>query len=665
MQIIRSCYPPYRRGKLNTYVSLLILFTLYLIHIFCYILRMKPHYFLPLLFLHIVCFQTKGLGQEIPPHPTDPDSHKQYITHLKSAEARSYEAIVKEYDEYLLSHPQDFNVYIEKCKFIGNSFYDEYEEYNPKQEEFEACLTELHKRFPTQPDVLLYKIDHIYGDTAIAFAQSLLKLRKKNPQAWKGKAIWKVYEKLATEYSRQEAHQKSIAYGLKAVKLNDALDLSLLLAQEYKALNKIEKARQVLISKLDSTSAGWKLNQKAELLLELGDSKTAVKAFTYAQKDSTAWTNTTSIARALEATQAFGEARRYFVKAVNTTPSSYDARQNLFTHDLQFQSADSAWNSYKHLRDLGYKTDPFGRHRLALFLFHPDLAWQWRDCLGIFALLFAFCIILILPYLWILPIQAFGNFFFRPNRLYQSPFRWSLKHFWFISSFYFLASFVVLLVYYHPELITYISDTYYLESEEKALDKVLANSTILFFAILGLGTFLQIRGKDLQGMIGSVWTKRKAIGIGILTALVLKLSLGFLIIAGKHIFPDLLHSTTGFPAFFHSFVSIEGDILAIKNYYNIYVAFFLVVIFVPVYEEIIFRGIILSSTEKYTRFFLGNILQSILFALIHQNLAYFMFYFAFGLLAGYLRNRSSGLTACMSMHATNNLLALLVLIRQG
>ena len=81
------------------------------------------------------------------------------------------------------------------------------------------------------------------------------------------------------------------------------------------------------------------------------------------------------------------------------------------------------------------------------------------------------------------------------------------------------------------------------------------------------------------------------------------------------------------------------------------------VLFVPFYEEVLFRGIILSSTEKHIKFIWANILQALIFALIHQELPHIIFYFSFGLIAGYLRQRTFGLAASIFFHVTNNLIA--------
>jgi membrane protease YdiL (CAAX protease family) len=109
--------------------------------------------------------------------------------------------------------------------------------------------------------------------------------------------------------------------------------------------------------------------------------------------------------------------------------------------------------------------------------------------------------------------------------------------------------------------------------------------------------------------------------------------------------------------------AIEQNIIALKDSYGLLVTFLLVAGLVPVYEEVIFRGIVLNASQKYMLFVGANVVQALFFALIHDNFAWFPFYFAFGMTAGYLRSKSGGLGAGIAFHATNNAIALLALLR--
>ncbi len=86
---------------------------------------------------------------------SEPESHLHYKKLLKSAQDDLYQEFLKAYDDYLEKNPTDVFYNIERCKFIENAFYDEYDEYNPRQDEFDIEYQKLLKRFPNEPAVRL------------------------------------------------------------------------------------------------------------------------------------------------------------------------------------------------------------------------------------------------------------------------------------------------------------------------------------------------------------------------------------------------------------------------------------------------------------------------------------------------------------------------------
>lgn len=81
----------------------------------------------------------------------------------------------------------------------------------------------------------------------------------------------------------------------------------------------------------------------------------------------------------------------------------------------------------------------------------------------------------------------------------------------------------------------------------------------------------------------------------------------------------------------------------------------LVVLLIPIGEEWLFRGVLLSALERQLPFSIANFLQALAFAAIHQSLLYLPFFVGFGLLSGYLRKQSCGMGSSLVMHAFNNL----------
>lgn len=77
----------------------------------------------------------------------------------------------------------------------------------------------------------------------------------------------------------------------------------------------------------------------------------------------------------------------------------------------------------------------------------------------------------------------------------------------------------------------------------------------------------------------------------------------------------------------------------------------------PVLEELIYRGITLFYTRKFTRrFWLANIVQALAFATMHMNLVQGIYAFAMGLLMGWVYDRFHSLYATILLHIVFNLL---------
>jgi membrane protease YdiL (CAAX protease family) len=175
-----------------------------------------------------------------------------------------------------------------------------------------------------------------------------------------------------------------------------------------------------------------------------------------------------------------------------------------------------------------------------------------------------------------------------------------------------------------------------------------------------IGTLVLTKVKDWKEVWGEESSKANVLLMGGAVAFGLRFALGLFV----SLFPDFFaEASTGMLERIGALANITKEILAINAEYGVFWSFLFVVILVPMYEEIIFRGIMLGSMEKYLTFGGANVVQALLFAMIHDDLSLLPFYFAFGLLAGHLRKRSKGLAASMAMHGVNNLLAFIVIVQ--
>lgn len=587
-----------------------------------------------------------------------PESHTFYLNTLNNAKDSSYNDIIRLYDAYLKKNPSDYLVQIEKCKVIDKAYYDSYEEYNPKYEEFEACLNSLVRKFPDEPEVLLFKSGHIYGDSAKIFLENVIEQYNEDETRWEGKGIWKIYEQIAWHYDNDEGTSTAIRYAELAQAQNDTLDISLFLAQQYQKQKLTSKAIDILTANIDSTDNAYELNQKGELLLELGAPEKALEAFQIARRDTSGWIDSGSLAQALIENGLASEAREYLVKETENTWTHPRSLHKLLDYDLRYGHADSAKAVYTRMVEENFWYDALGVHRLRLFWHVPLQSWSVSDVARILLLLAVFAGMFILPYLWILPIYNIGLYL--KNRkgleLPENDFRWRLRHFWILSSLWLTVDVLSQLIFNYNEWISVYTSNNSGETAE-AISQVLADSSLFFFTGLLFATTIFIKKSDLPVLFGGKWTVGESIGRGVGAAFLLKFAAALLL--G---FMKILHLASIDSAFL---LSINDDIISINKYYHPLIGALFVVILVPIYEEVIFRGVILSAVEKHFKFVWANIFQALLFALVHMDWKFIPFYMLFGFAAGYFRNKSQSLLPGIVMHMVNNLLAFLSILWLG
>jgi membrane protease YdiL (CAAX protease family) len=79
---------------------------------------------------------------------------------------------------------------------------------------------------------------------------------------------------------------------------------------------------------------------------------------------------------------------------------------------------------------------------------------------------------------------------------------------------------------------------------------------------------------------------------------------------------------------------------------------------VPLFEELLFRGLLLSWLEKYFSASRAIIASAVLFAAMHGYPVALPYAFVFGLFAGWIRERTGSTLNMFFMHALNNVLFL-------
>lgn len=95
-----------------------------------------------------------------------------------------------------------------------------------------------------------------------------------------------------------------------------------------------------------------------------------------------------------------------------------------------------------------------------------------------------------------------------------------------------------------------------------------------------------------------------------------------------------------------------------RNSFSMVLCFFTIVIAAPLFEEYLFRGVVLMTLQRYGQWF-AIIISSLLFALMHGSITAAVGVFFLGLVIGYLTVKSGSLFIGIFFHMANNLLAIL------
>jgi len=577
---------------------------------------------------------------------------KEYLVMLGNSKDSLYKEIMVDFERYLTQHPEDVEVRLEQCELIGEAFYDVYDEYNPLQKDYNNCVNKLIEDFPTNKTVLLYQLENSWGDSAISVANKILEINRSEPENWTDQDLSITYQKLANTYVYYGTVDQVIKSAERAQVLNDTIDLSYLLAQQYEKKNLYSKAIELLLSRIDSTDDIQMSYNKAILLLELGEDKKALELFQLVQKDTTLYVDNGKIAQALIVNKKFSKAREFLLRDLSASYEKSLALHNLFEFDYRHSSTDTLFATYNQLMEEDFHNDTFGKYRLMLMFKAPFRGWNWDDSLKLILFISLIAVLFIIPYLYVLPIDFISRRFGINNvhpALQSST--WRLKDFWIISSLFLTIDVLIMMIFYYEDLLSMFFNDMYVEEESK-ISLSNANQAIIFFLLMLIMTIAYLKKKDYRVLQSTNWKIGKSIGLGILFCFFFRMI--YFALARNGILPGIEASMLS---------SVIDYLKSINQYYHPLLAFLFAVIIVPFYEEFIFRGIFLNSIDRKIKFVAANIIQSLFFALVHDNMSLFLFYFLTGIITGIMVKKANSLVPALSFHITNNFIAFIVIMR--
>lgn len=102
--------------------------------------------------------------------------------------------------------------------------------------------------------------------------------------------------------------------------------------------------------------------------------------------------------------------------------------------------------------------------------------------------------------------------------------------------------------------------------------------------------------------------------------------------------------------------SYEEEIISALKDRNELLAILSIVIIGPIIEELLCRGVLLKKASNLMPFFASNLLQSIIFSLLHMNVIQMIYTFPKGILYGYVNMRYGSIIPSIILHMAFNAL---------
>ncbi len=582
-------------------------------------------------------------------------NHEVLIQNIQNIDQIYVQNCIQKYDLAIKNNPTRVEFQIQKCKFLEKVQYDTESEINPNQSLFDSCYYSLIQKFPNDPSVLLYQIEMEYGDLKDSILKKAEQLILVNPEQWTDNQKEIVYYEQSISLYNQELYDEAITFMDKAIFYNQTYKNSIYYYEMLLYAGREKEAIAQFKSDQYKEDDVYTLQNKANLLFDLKEYSLALELFKKILKMDSTILTFSDLAKSFEKVGEIDIARIYLVSDTAISWDKNGALLNLLLHDLKYANGKQALVTYNQFRDIGFKVDPLGLYRVRVLLKSPFQLFKWRDVLSIIIFLLLIGLLFLIPSIWILPIYFIGHYWNFKNKPKTTPIFWGLKNFWWISFGYLFANFCSFLM--APDIIYSKFRSWEFSVQSDSLPQV----NMVFVVIFALFAFSLAFNKKWNIYYTEKWSFLKVIGISIGTFFIVKLIFGFyMLIMSKSLDIEIDQISN----LFSPLLSMKESITELFTAYGKWIPFLLIGIIGPIYEEIVFRGVIHDATQSYLNFWSANVVQSLLFSLIHYNLILFPFYFTFGMITGVFRKQSGGLLAGIIFHVINNSVALLALMHQ-
>lgn len=555
------------------------------------------------------------------------------VAEVRGATERAYREALQANQAAQAAAPTDAALAVARCRFINNYTDEEYGYFvESAPADHEACLEQLKLHWQSAPLAELYLFEQEWGDEAIAQGEQLIKRSSSWPLALRAELL----AKQAGHYSQAEKPAQAQKLSLQAARLGDSGSVPK--AVEELLRQRDQKGAARLLRETPAATTGWTANKRLQAALSLGDPAVAMtELHRYDGKDLSL--DAATVARVHLKSKDAASAR----KALGESGQGEDDAQARFETALLGGDLGMAAAQVRltDVENLGNNLQRFA----VLLTDSPRAILQW-PMIGM-ALLAATLLLALalLPGALLVPVHYRGLMRRVRDRAPLPPFpAVGLRHAWWALALLLALPFLVAGVFAPRSLATlFAGETLPMAN---ALFRITLWSTVA--SLLLLSPIVWRLGRASFRGDGSLLRQAG----WVLAAILVLYAVAFL--QGMVLRWTMQDTTT---------VQTEmiGQLLdGGKMSYGAAMTFLLMAVLVPIFEELVFRCLLLGGMARHISFGWANLIQALLFASVHGDPPRFFFYFAMGLLAGGLVRKTRSLTPAIALHAINNGVAFLL-----
>lgn len=559
----------------------------------------------------------------------DPDSS---LARVHAGRDDAYRAVVAEFDAAIRAAPDNPALAVSKCRFIRQFTDEDYDPVDAAPADFEACSKAIKARWPHDPNVQLFDLEQVWGDEAITLGDKLVR----EAVAWPPALRRQLLTKVSVAYENQDdASVRGGELAVMAAKLGEASRVAS--AVTYLVETDKQAQAEALLRQAPAATTALQAKQRVTAALALPD-RMAALAELRRYKDAGFEMDAVVAAKAQLRAGDIPAARK-LLDTPASTPALKDARFEaaLAAGDMKAAAAQISLDDSSDF--------PMAMQRAALVANRsPAALLSAAMLLMLLVMVMVLALMALAPGLVLLPVHYRGMVRRVRGKLAVPLFDGiNLRHAWLGAAVAICVPMMVALVVAPGSVATMFGG-------DELPDKQALLRITLWGSVAGLLLLLPcMRRLGWRTLFGDrvVWRSWWRV----LLAWAILIAVSMAVTAWNRNAGDTSTAQTRM---------VDSLVGGGVEQYGLAMTLLLMAVLVPIYEELVFRGLLMGGMTAHIGFGWANLIQALLFALVHGDSPRFVFYLTLGLLSGWLARKSRSLGPGIALHGANNALATLI-----